>query len=92
MMNQQNQQPDSKPGAYYVSVMRGAEYRLLLGPFIDDHAGALAMVAPVTAKAQELDVKACWYAFGTCRLDNDGVALLRSGSLNKFFNLQEIAS
>ena len=30
----QAQQPDSKPGAYYVSVARGADYRLIAGPFI----------------------------------------------------------
>lgn len=86
----QQQQPDSKPGAYYVSVNDGARASLLLGPFIDDHAGALAMVDQVRAKAEQIDPRAFWYAYGTCRVPNDGSVLIRAGVLNKFFDMQEI--
>lgn len=67
-----NQQPDTKPGNYYVSVARGAgDWRPLVGPFRNDHAGALAMVDKARAKAEQLDPKAVWYSFGTVRLDLD---------------------
>lgn len=72
------QQPDTKPGFYYVSVVRDrGDYRLLRGPFENDHAGALAAVREATNKAIELDPKAHWYSFGTCRLDeNAGPGIL----------------
>ena len=41
---------DNRPGSYYVSVIRGADYRLLLGPFENDHAVALEMVEAVRKK------------------------------------------
>lgn len=66
------QQPDAKPGFYYVSVVRDrGDYRLLCGPFENDHAGALAAVDAAKARAEELDRRAFWYAFGTCRLEQD---------------------
>lgn len=52
-----------------MSVQRGTDYRLLAGPFINDHAAALARVDDVRKVAERLDAKAAWYAFGTCRLD-----------------------
>jgi hypothetical protein len=40
-----SQEADSKPGFYYVSVVKGHDnFRLLRGPFVNDHAGALAAV------------------------------------------------
>lgn len=79
------QQPDSKPGAYYVSVRRGAsDWRPLVGPFWDDHAAALALVDKAQAKATDLDPRACWYYFGTVRLDVDRDAA-PAGILNSYF-------
>ena len=64
------QTPDNKPGNFYVDVMRGnGVYRLLLGPFVDDHGGALEYLPAVKELALELDPKAAWYSFGTCRLE-----------------------
>jgi hypothetical protein len=88
------QQPDNKPGNYYVSVMRdGASWRPLLGPFENDHAAALGWVDAVRKKAEDLDPRACWYSFGTVRLEPDAAA--PAGMLNKFFpeafNLKEAA-
>ena len=68
-----DQWPDPRPGFYYVSVIRDGQspdrHRLLLGPFIDDHARALELVDTVANKAMDLDPRACWYAFGTCRVE-----------------------
>jgi hypothetical protein len=82
-----SQQPDTKPGMYYVTVMDGARVGRLLGPFENDHAGALAMVDAVRKKAEEIDPKACWYAFGTVRIPNDDSVPIRYGSLNKLFGM-----
>lgn len=76
------QQPDTKPGAYYVSVKRGADYRLLAGPFINDHSAALDRVDGVRRVAEGLDVKAVFYEFGTCRLDIEPGERPPAGILN----------
>lgn len=79
-----NQQPDNKPGNYYVSVRKDSgDWRVLLGPFPNDHAAALAWVDPARRKAEELDPRACWYSYGTVRLEPD--AALPNGALNRFF-------
>jgi len=75
------QTPDTKPGAYYVTVADNGRIGRLLGPFIDDHARALSLVDAARAKAEELDPRAVFYAFGTCRAD----APLGPGVLNRFF-------
>lgn len=81
------QTPDTKPGEYYVSVVDGPRASRLLGPFTNDHAAALAMVDKVREKAEEIDPRAAFYAFGTCRIDGDGRVPVRAGVLNRFFGL-----
>lgn len=62
--------PDTAPGNYYVSVRNDkGEYRLLLGPFPNDHAAALAEVDKVRLYANQNDPKSVWYFFGTARRD-----------------------
>ena len=82
-----NQQPDSKPGAYYVSVIRGdGDWRPLLGPFINDHAKALALVDKARAKAEELDARAVWYSFGTVRVPlSEPAEFKRPGIITGYF-------
>lgn len=80
-----SQAPDTKPGAYYVTVVDGARVGRLLGPFVNDHAGALAMVDAARRRAEELDPRACWYSFGTARADISGGVLPRPGVLNAHF-------
>lgn len=64
--------PDTKPGFYYVSVVRGErDYRLLRGPFVNDHAGALAAVEAARFRSYDLDPRAAFYSYGTCRQDGD---------------------
>jgi hypothetical protein len=62
------QQPDTAPGNYYVSVRDGTRAGLLVGPFPNDHAGALAWVVAAQRKAEEVDPWAAFYGFGTVRM------------------------
>lgn len=79
-----NQQPDNKPGAYYVTVVDGKRFGRLLGPFVNDHAKALSLVDQARAKAEEMDPRACWYSFGTARYPEDDA---KPGVLNRFFGM-----
>jgi hypothetical protein len=73
---------DTKPGFYYVSVIDGARRGLLLGPWVDDHAGARAAVDAARIEAERLDPWASFWAFGTCRSDDDlGPGLLGGDSI-----------
>jgi hypothetical protein len=68
------QQPDLRPGFYYVTVRRDMtqlEYRPLRGPFVNDHAAALAAVDESRGRAIDYDTRGCWYAYGTCRSEVD---------------------
>ena len=92
MKQDKNHQPcgqvaDTKPGEYYVSVIDGTRWAKILGPFTNDHQAALDMVDAVRDKAIELDRKAHFYAFGTCRLEGNDTVPIRCGSLNRFFGL-----
>lgn len=69
------QAPDNAPGNYYVTVQRpdrrkpsGFDVRPLAGPYINDHAAALADVDKAAALACDMDPGAAFYAFGTTRL------------------------
>lgn len=78
------QQPDPRPGSYYVSVRDyvdnagGGRTGILLGPF-KLHSKALEWVDRAKAMAERVNDRAFWYAFGTLRreLDYQG-----SGTLN----------
>lgn len=73
------QQPDNKPGFYYVSVISGQRKLLALGPFVNNHALALEMVPIVERHVDGMnDPRAPWYAYGTARADKD----LGPGKLN----------
>lgn len=65
------QSPDTKSGFYYVSAMDDRRVALVRGPFVNDHAGAIAMVDSVRAEMEQLDPRAAFYAFGTVRCDRD---------------------
>ena len=82
-----SQQPDSRPGEYYVSVIDGPRTALLVGPFTNDHQAALDMVEQVRTKAEDLDPRAVFYAFGTARLEGGDKVPIRAGSLNKYFGM-----
>jgi hypothetical protein len=65
--NSKSQEPDPRPGNYYVTAIDGDRWVPLLGPFVNDHRGALDAVEVVRNKACSLDPRAWWYAFGTAR-------------------------
>lgn len=71
--------PSPVPGNYYVSAVDGPKFALLAGPYTS-HAQALDMVPTVTEIAMQLDPKAAFYGFGTCRTHD---AYNREGILNK---------
>lgn len=62
--------PDPRPGLYYVSVVDGGRYALALGPF-DTHAEALARVDDVRDYCHDYDGKTrSWFwGYGTCRIE-----------------------
>ena len=80
------QMPDSRPGNYYVSVCYRCRYALLAGPW-PTHAEALAKVDDVRFIAQGLDPRGVWYAYGTCRLPDDGSVQICAGKLNALLGL-----
>lgn len=59
-------QPDGRPGRYYVSVRDGSRWALLYGPF-GRHADALAAVDAARAVALAVDPRAHFFSFGTAR-------------------------
>ncbi|WP_293000011.1 hypothetical protein [Nevskia sp.] len=81
------QTPDTQPGAYFVTARSddGATFWPMLGPFVNDHAAALAMVDKARDKATEIDPRAWWMAWGTTRLDADHPAAAKPGRLNPLF-------
>lgn len=82
-----DQQPDPRPGAYYVSVIDGPRRALLAGPW-DTHAEALAAVDTVRELGQRIDPKSHFYAWGTARLPDDDSVPIREGSLNRRLHYQ----
>ncbi|MGF7178388.1 hypothetical protein [Azospirillum doebereinerae] len=82
------QQPDSRPGFYYVSIVRDSRVGLLAGPFIDDHAAALAWVERARAEAERCDPFAVFDAFGTVRLTSSA----KPGVLNSILGLPCLSS
>ena len=80
-------QPDTRPGEYYVTAFDGSRYAKLLGPFTDDHQAALNHVEKVRAKAEQIDPRAVFYAFGTCRIPPGDSVQVRAGVLNRYFGL-----
>ncbi len=66
--NDADQQPDDQPGDYFISAIDGHRHALVSGPYVNDHAAALRDVAECRQLLEDVDPKASFYAFGTCRL------------------------
>lgn len=66
-----DRQPDPRPGFYYVTAILRTGTARLLGPFVDDHAGALAAVSAARAEAIRRNRHAAGWAFGTGRFTED---------------------
>jgi len=70
------QQPDSRPGFYYVGVRKSSDtaqatYRLLRGPIVNDHPAALAAVVETQRRAIDYDPPGVWYSYDTCWAEID---------------------
>lgn len=76
------QAPSPLPGKYYVSATDGDRYWLMRGPF-PTHTEALAVVRETMLKAIDLDPKAVWMGWGTCRWKNEHSA--KPGRMNGYF-------
>jgi hypothetical protein len=75
--------PDNRPGDYFVSAIRNdGDYVLLAGPF-RNHQAALDMVTSASRAAYDIDHRAPWYSYGTCRMEH-GSGL--TGKLNRVLN------
>lgn len=81
--------PDDAPGDYYVSCVDGGRFAFLAGPFRDDHKAALDMVPKAREVACDLDPRAHFYGFGTCRREPDPTRPLTVGILNARLGLPE---
>jgi hypothetical protein len=62
------QVPDNEPGDYFVSAQDDGRFWLVSGPYVNDHAAALADVETCRSLCESHDSRAVWMAFGTCRL------------------------
>lgn len=65
------QQADDQPGNYYVTAHDAGKTWPMAGPFINDHAAALAAVRAVKDVACNLDGRACFMSWGTVRAPAD---------------------
>lgn len=72
---------DNKPGYYYVSVIDGDNWGLLLGHF-DTFNEASKYVKQTAQLAHKADSKAHFYNYGVCRVPLDSVASPPVGRLN----------
>lgn len=74
------------PGDYFVSVIEDGKAVLASGPF-PTHQQAIDAVQAAKNVIYKFDVKAPWYAYGTCRLElGSGIVgvLQREGYLDEF--------
>ena len=76
-----DQQPDTRPGHYYVTAQDAGKTWPMAGPFINDHAGALAAVLAVKDAACNIGGRACFMAWGTVRAPE---SYAKPGPLNSF--------
>jgi hypothetical protein len=80
-----SQTPDTAPGNYYVTMLDGTRVALLAGPFVNDHAGALARVEECSRLAIHLNPIYHFNAFGTARYASDFTA---PGKLNTHLGIE----
>lgn len=85
----QNSQPDPRPGNYFVTMLRDdGSYLPLLGP-LPTHQEALDRVTITQLYAGQLDSRAVWASFGTCRMEPQGHDQIK-GVLNSHWPLEYV--
>lgn len=78
ILNARDATPDPRPGFYYVSAIDAGRSARLDGPY-PTHAEALGEVERARAALVQMDPRAWFYAFGTCRSETDlGPGYLRA--------------
>jgi hypothetical protein len=77
-MQTETQQPDTRPGPYYVTAVDGSRWFKMAGPYVG-HAAALADVDRARDIASNVDGRAHFMAWGTCRAEGS----TDIGALNK---------
>jgi hypothetical protein len=70
----EGQQPDPRPGHYYVSAVDADRFWLVSGPYAR-HADALDAVSEVRARAEKHDPRSYFFAWGTCRTEDPQEAI-----------------
>lgn len=63
---------DTRPGCYYVSALDGPRSWLIAGPW-PTHREALDAVKAVKSKAERLDDRSQWMAWGTARTEIEDI-------------------
>ena len=86
--NWNSQAPDTKPGNYYVTAIDAGKTYPMAGPFVNDHAAALAAVRAVREAACNIDGRACFMAWGTVRTPDTYTKL---GRLNAVLGMEVAA-
>lgn len=84
--------PNPEPGYYYVTVVDGPRFAFLLGPYVNDHARALAAVDAAKKWCHDRREEAWFWSFGTCRLKDEHTdeANLPMGKLNDQLELADV--
>ena len=77
-MRTETQQPDTRPGPYFVSAIDGTKKYLMAGPYAQ-HTDALEDVERVLEIAYKADGRAHFMAWGTCRIEGS----TQVGNMNK---------
>jgi hypothetical protein len=78
-MQIETQTPDTRPGPYFVSAIDGTKKYIMAGPYAG-HAAALADVDRARDIASNLEGRAHFMAWGTCRAEGS----TDIGTLNKY--------
>ena len=86
--NWNSQAPDTKPGNYYVTAIDAGKTYPMAGPFVNDHAGALAAVHRIREAACNIDGRACFMAWGTVRTPD---TYTKPGRLNAVLGMEVAA-
>ena len=82
------QHPDDESGDYFVSAVDGDRRALVSGPYINDHAAALADLGECRTITERVDPKTVFAAFGTCRLplESGRIGFLQRHKLRQLFS------
>ena len=87
-----SQEPETATGDYFVSARDEVRFALVSGPYVNDHAAALGDLSECKRLVEEVDPKAVFYAFGTCRLSLESgvIGFLQRHKLHKILSHTDV--